>query len=274
MVEIPERFRTPLVYTLPGMEQVPVVKDLVYSQADGLALHMDVYRPVDLRPGERRPAVLFVHGDAPPEVLTHAKEWGAYTSWGRLAACNGLVGITFNHRSTQARTRMAEACSDVLAAIEYVRTNAAALGVDPDSLCFWVCSAGGLKLKLVLQENPTFIRCTVAYYPLMDLTAWREHTPTTFSDEVLQEFSAINYVSPLAAPILLVRAGLDHPALNSGIDRFVQAALAQNMRLDLYNHPAGEHAFDTRNANARSREIIALTLAFMNRHLSAGDEAT
>ncbi|HYG56900.1 MAG TPA: dienelactone hydrolase family protein, partial [Symbiobacteriaceae bacterium] len=187
-----------------------------------------------------------------------AKDWGAYTSWGRLAACRGLVGITFNHRSTHNRTRMADACGDVEAALAYVRANAGALGVDPDRLCFWVCSAGGFKLKVVLEHNPAYVRCAVAYYPLLDLP----DSP---------EVSLIRYVSPQAAPLLLVRAGCDHAVLNAGVDRFVQAALAQNMHLDLYNHPAGEHAFDIRNANERSREIIAHTLDFMVGHLRAHD---
>ncbi|HYG58280.1 MAG TPA: hypothetical protein VD902_09500, partial [Symbiobacteriaceae bacterium] len=63
MAEVPERFRAPVVYTLPGMDRVMVEKDLVYHRADGQELHMDVYHPVDRRTNERRPAVLFVHGD-------------------------------------------------------------------------------------------------------------------------------------------------------------------------------------------------------------------
>lgn len=267
MAEIPERFRAPVVYALPGMDSVLVRQDLVYRQVDEQALLMDVYRHPDHGPGEQRPAVLFVHGDAPPEVLAQAKDWGAYTSWGRLAAVSGLVGITFTHRSSVGRTRLREVCEDVQAAIGYVRTNAAELGVDPDRLCLWVCSAGGFKLKLVLAENPAFIRCIVAYYPVLDLVPLREHTPSTVTDETLREFSAIRYVSAQAAPMLLVRAGLDGAILNGALDAFVQAALAANMPLDLHNHPTGEHAFDIRNPGPRSAEIVAHTLAFMQRHL-------
>lgn len=267
MVAIPEPLRAPIVHTEPGMESVSVRKDLVYRELDDAHLRMDVYEPVGAAPGERRPAVLFVHGDAPPEMLTHAKEWGQYSSWGRLAAATGMVGVTFSHRSTQGRTRMAEACADVAAAIAYVGANADELGIDADRLCFWVCSAGGMKLRLVLEENPAFIRCTVAYYPLLDLTDLRGDTPASVTDTELEAFSAIRYVGPGAAPMLLVRAGLDRPAFNVGIDRFVQAALAHNVPLELYNHPAGHHGFDVRNSDDRSREIIKQTLAFMTRHL-------
>jgi acetyl esterase/lipase len=264
---IPEPMRAPLVYSLPGMEQVHVQEELVYREIDGQSLHMDIYRPADMVAGERRPAVLFVHGDAPPEILAHAKDWGAYVSWGRLAALNGLVGVTFNHRSTERRTRMPDTCADVAAALDYVRSNAATLGIDPDRLCFWVCSAGGMKLVPVLTENPDYIRCIVAYYPLLDLMPTRETIPPEVSDETLQAYSAVNFVTGMAAPLLLARAGRDFPAFNQGIDRFIQAALTANAQLDLYTHPTGEHGFDVRNADERSREIIAHTLTFMRRHL-------
>lgn len=269
MPEIPERFRAPVVYALPGMDGVEVRRDLVYRHVEDRKLLMDIYRAPDQVTGERRPAVLFVHGDAPPAILAHAKDWGAYTSWGRLAAVSGLVGITFTHRSTEGRTRLQEACDDVQAAIDYVRSHGEELGVDPDRLCLWVCSAGGFKLKLALASNPTFIRCTVAYYPVLDLMPGREQTPPAISDETLQSFSTIRCVSGEAAPMLLVRAGLDHPVLNGALDAFVQAALAVNMPLALYNHPTGEHAFDIRNPGPRSSEIIGQTLAFMVQHLGA-----
>lgn len=270
MADIPEHLQRPVVYTQPGMTEIPVQRDRVYREVDGVQLKMDVYTPPGLVPGERRPAVIFVHGDAPPAVLAQAKDWGQYVGWGQLAASSGLVGITFTHRSAEGRTRLPEACSDVATAIDYVRSHAADLGVDPDRLGFWVCSGGGFKLKLALGATPTppaYIRCIVAYYPVLDLSGFREYTPPEVSDETLRSFSAITYVSGQAAPLLLVRAGLDHPALNAGIDRFVQAAAAQNMALDFYNHPTGEHGFDVANPGARSQEIIAQTLAFMQRHL-------
>jgi dienelactone hydrolase len=57
--------------------------------------------------------------------------------------------------------------------------------------------------------------------------------------------------------------------LNSQLDAFVQAALAADMPLDVLNHPAGYHAFDTHNDDARTREIIRHTLAFMRERLDS-----
>lgn len=172
MADIPEAFRAPVVYTLPGMDRVQVEKDIIYRGHGNSSLAMDVYRPADLSPGQTRPAVVFVHGDAPPDTLGSAKEWGQYTSWGRLAAASGLIGITFNHRSTLQFSQTDEALRDIEAALAYVRDHAADLGVDAERICFWVCSAGGFALKLVLKANPVYVRCVVAYYPVLDLPAW------------------------------------------------------------------------------------------------------
>src|SRR5687768_7925231 len=52
----------PLVVSLPGMERVKVRENLVYTQADDSLVRMDVYEPLNTPRGERRPAVLYVHG--------------------------------------------------------------------------------------------------------------------------------------------------------------------------------------------------------------------
>jgi hypothetical protein len=73
MVEIVNR---PVVYSVPGMDQVTVRKDLVYTKSDDPNVKMDLYLPPGLKPGEKRPAVLFLHGGAPTQY--RPKEWGFF----------------------------------------------------------------------------------------------------------------------------------------------------------------------------------------------------
>ena len=52
-----------------------------YETPDGASLPMDVYVPPDLKAGERRPAIVFIHGGpVPPEM--EPTEWGVYRSYG------------------------------------------------------------------------------------------------------------------------------------------------------------------------------------------------
>lgn len=153
-----------LVYTVPGMDRVKVRKNLTYKRVIGVELKMDVYSPVGLQRGARRPAVIFIHGGRiPPNLRKTPKDWGAYISFGQLVAASGFVGITFNHRF-YAWESLSDSQSDVMALLAYVRNNAASLGIDKDRIILWSVSAGGVFLSQPLRENPPYIRCIVAYY--------------------------------------------------------------------------------------------------------------
>lgn len=274
-----------VVYALPGMDRVVVRKDLVYRETNEGPLKLDVYRPSDAvsrapgRPaaGEPLPAVIFVHGDGPPDLLRHAKDWGQYVSWGELAAVSGLAAVTFNHRSTERLTRITEVATDVDACLEYVREHAADLGIDPERLALWVCSAGGpLGMRAALTGAVRF-RCAVAYYAVLDLTGARGSISTDVADAVLEEFSPLVHLRReglSVPPLLIARAGQDREPLNATIDAFVAQALARNLPIEVWNHPDGRHGFDILDDLPRSRQIIRRTLDFLREHLlDVGGEA-
>jgi dienelactone hydrolase len=64
-------------------------------------------------------------------------------------------------------------------------------------------------------------------------------------------------------PVLIVRAGRDSPTVNRTVAAFIEAALANEVAIDLLNHPDAGPGFEVRNDDARSREIIARTLEFI-----------
>ena len=270
-----------VVYTLPGMYEAIEQKDIVYKTVNGDDLLMDVYYPSDYEGETRLPAVIFVHGDGPEEFLRTIKDSGAYISWGQLAAASGLIGVTFNHRSSNQLTRLYEVAKDVDDAVNYVRDNHRSLGVNADRLCIWTASAGApFGLRTVLHEDASHMRCIVSYYGIADLAVYYDNSDDmpgaigeplpVLTQEVLDEFSAatrINTMQSSIPPMLIVRAGLDYPALNRSIDRLVMAAIAKNVSLDFLNHATGHHAFDILDDNIRSREIIQATLDFMKIHL-------
>jgi len=270
----PEDFKElPIVYTLPDMEGAIVRPDIVYKTVDAGDLLMDVYYPEDYEGETRLPAIIYVHGDASPEFLKDAKDWGQYVSWGQLAAASGLIGITFNHRSSEMPTKLYDAAKDTDDLITYVRANSKSLGIDANALCIWTCSGGSpFALRSALREDASYVRCIVSYYGIADLKVFYDADDKLphLSDEVLDEFSAPNRLSKRTntlPPMLIVRAGLDAPELNSSIDRLLTAAIAKNVSLDFMNHATGHHAFDILDDNIRSQEIIRTTLDFMKTHL-------
>src|ERR1043166_8615692 len=103
----------PVLYTLPGMEEVSVRRDMTYKTVEGEALKVDVYYPGDLLPGDTRGAVLFVHGGSQPEHVEHVNQARPHTSWCQLIAASGLIAVMFKHRTDEGYSKLPEAASDV-----------------------------------------------------------------------------------------------------------------------------------------------------------------
>jgi len=264
-----ERVARPVVYLLPDMDRVRVISNLKYSKVDNPYLLMDVYVPPDLKPHERCPVVVFIHGGAGPEYK--AKDWGMFQSWGRLVAAAGMVAVMFTHRfSPPPHLLLVEAASDLNDALGYLQLNAESFQADGDcvGVCAW--SSGGALLTPLLIESPVYVRCLVAFYGLLDV---QQYAPPgdAAALQYLKAFSAITSLPEDAStlmPMLILRAGRDEiPALNDALDRFVTKALAVNAPITVTNYPAGGHGFDNNRDEERSKQIVRSSIGFMRTHL-------
>jgi hypothetical protein len=255
-----------VVYTLPGMEAVPVRRDEPYRVTDAGPLTMDLYYPTDSKAGARTPAVIFVTGFSDPgaeKMLgSRFKDTGSFVSWAQLVAASGLVGITYANREP----------GDVHDVLHHVQQNAASLGIDGNRIGVWACSGHGPNALSVLMGHGRGLACAVLAYPYtLDLDG------STCIAEAATQFrfvtpSAGRTVDGLAPdlPLFLVRAGRDQmPGLNDALDRFVAAALALNLPVTVVNHATGPHAFDVFDDTRTSRDIVARVLAFLQFHLRA-----
>jgi acetyl esterase/lipase len=263
-----ERVNAPVVLTLPRMGEVRVIADQKYASAADPNLLMDVYLPPGLKAGERRPVVMFVHGGAGSD--SRPKDWGVYRSWGRLVAASGFVAVTFTHRLGYPRPLLAESGRDAGEAIDFVRANAVRFQVDPDQVCLAAYSAGGPLLTLGYDEKRPYVRCLIAFYAFLDVQQSNLHRDNEPAERV-RAYSVIEHLGKPRAnaiPTFVARAGRDEiPTMNDSIDRFIARAIRENANVVVWNHPQGVHGFDNQNDDARSREIIAASLAFMKEHL-------
>ena len=258
--------RNRVVYTIPGMENARIERDLIYRKVNGISLKMDIYIPPGLSNEMRVPGVVFIHGGPlSADLNISLKDIGQYLSYGELLAATGFVAVTFNHRFHDINS-LERSEADVTSAISYIRKNAETFSLDPDRLCLWFISGGGPLLSRFLSDRPRYVRCMVAYYPILDPQVFIEMGMGSIPEETFHKFSPVSFLasddSPLA-PMLIVRAGLDHPKLNQSIDRFLNKALSANVWVELINYPQGPHAFDILVDNPQSRQIIARTLQFL-----------
>lgn len=262
-----------VVLTLPGMDDVRVTKNVVYKTVDGIDLTMDMYRSGGIGSFKPLPAVILVSGTGPWETLRDIKNWGVYVSYGELIAATGLVAVTFTHRSPSAPLDLNMVAEDVDDAVAYIRKESHSFAIDADRLALWAFSGGPpFGLHTALRYTPAYFRCLVSYYGVLDYRHVRDEVGFSPTEDP-EEFSPARYLEDTTRsvpPILVAKAGQDTAWLNESIDRFVRAALSANVTLDLMTHPAGYHAFDLLNDDARSREIVERTLHFLKEHLSAG----
>lgn len=270
-VEAQDTLRKPIVYSIPGMNDVEVSSNLTYKTADGTDLKMDIYVPPGLSADAHVPAIVFIHGGYLSRGLTFLpKDWGVYLSYGRLAAASGLIGVTFNHRYWGwTREDMERSFGDVTDAIDYVRAHADSYHVNPNRLCLWAFSGGGPHLSVALRNRMDYVRCLVSFYAILKVSIPPYLAYANQLKDSLDEFSPMAYLRDDLdfPPIFIGRAGLDSPGINGSVDQFVARALAGNVAIEVANHPNGRHGFDILDDDARSRDIIARAIEFIKVHV-------
>jgi acetyl esterase/lipase len=255
-----------VVVRLPEMDAVSVRRNVECKTATGDSISIDLYHPPHQESRSGLPALIFVMGypDAGMRSIMgcSAKEVGQYTSWGRLAAASGMLGVTYAAN---------EPASGTLAVIRWLRENARSLGLDATRLALWSCSGNAPNaLAVLMHEPPKSFRCAVFCYGLM-----LDAGGTTFVADAQKTWRFVNPAAgrsaadlPRDLPLLVARGGNDEIAhLNDTIDRFVADALALDLPITAVNHPGAPHAFDTILDDELTRELIRRMLAFLTFHL-------
>jgi hypothetical protein len=264
-------------YTLSGQDAVRVRRDVAYG--DSTALVMDIYyppgvaqsppaprAPAESPTGTLLPAVVIVSG-FPGAGFEKAmgcafKDMGSTVSWGRLIAASGMTAIAYSNRDPLA---------DVETLFDYVRRNAAVLGIDGSSIGLWASSGNvPLALWLLMQKANKCLKCAVLCYGYT--------LDGGESTAIADAAKAWGFANPCAGQsveqilegvaLFVARAGQDQFAgLNQRLDRFVAAAMQANLPVTAVNHPSGPHAFDLFDDSAKTRDIIGQILAFLRFNL-------
>lgn len=248
--------------------EVRIVRNLEYHRVGRKRLKLDVYQPRDAAPGDRRPAVLQIHGGA--WVLGDKREQGIPLLT-HLAA-NGWVGFNANYRLSP-RATFPDHLVDLKRAVAWIRRHAAEFGADPDHLVVTGGSAGGHLAALValtandpryqqgFEEVDTSVRAAVPFYGVYDFTNRSGAFDDTFRRWLLEphvmkarfedepgkfvEASPIDRVHRGAPPFLVIHGDRDTLAPVSDARAFVERLRAVSAEPVLYAELHGsQHAFD------------------------------
>ncbi|WP_435192330.1 alpha/beta fold hydrolase [Streptomyces sp. bgisy126] len=234
---------------LEGVRDVPEVPRERHGRVD---LHLpDAEGP--------RPAIVFVHGGpVGPDQRPTPRDTPFLQGYGRLAAGAGAVGATPDHR-LHGLTDYARAAEDLAGAVALVRADPR---VDGERIALWFFSGGGLLAADWLAAPPPWLRCVAATYPMLaPLPGWEAVEP---------RFRPVDAVGTAdGPPVVLTRAGREHPAIAATVEEFLTAAGRRGARVETVDVPHGRHGFElldpTEESAAAVERAMAAVLALLEK---------
>ena len=192
-----------------------VKPEIVITKADdGMEIHNQLFLPKDLKPGERRPAIVFVHG-GPQRQMMPAYHYMQFYHWAYginqwlanqgyiVMSVNYRLGIGYGRSFRQAANAGAQGNSeykDVIAGGKYLQTRP---DVDPNRVGIWGLSYGGLLTSEALARNSDVFKAGV------DLAGVHLEGNSLDPASVSYKSSAISEIDHWKSPVLLVHGDDD-----------------------------------------------------------------
>jgi dipeptidyl-peptidase-4 len=226
-------------YVYPALSQFPldaeVIPQLVLTKAaDGTEIHNQLFVPKDLKPGEKRPAIVFVHGGPVRQMLLGYHYMHFYHvayAVNQWLASRGYVVMSINYRSgigygksfrTAPNTggRGNAEYQDVLAGGKYLQTRA---DVDANRIGIWGLSYGGVLTAQALARNSDIFKVGV------DLAGVHLWGSSLDQDNVSYTSSAISAIDRWKSPVLLEQGDDDRNVQFSQLTGLVQLLRAHNV---------------------------------------------
>ncbi len=224
-----------------------VVPEVVHTKAaDGLDLSNTLFMPKDLKPGEKRPALIFVHG-GPRRQMLPGYHYMQFYHWAYAAnqwlADQGYVVLSINYRSgigygksftnapgTQARGN--SEYQDVLAGAKFLQQHA---NVDASRIGIWGLSYGGLLTSQSLARNSDIF---VAGADLAGVHLYGNVIDTT---NLAFRSSAVGAIDGWKSPVFLVHGDDDRNVDFAQTVGLVQLLRARGIYHELMVVPDDQH---------------------------------
>jgi dipeptidyl aminopeptidase/acylaminoacyl peptidase len=237
---------------------------VVIPSIDGLPIHLQLFKRNDLGTG-RHPAVVYVHGGPPRQMLLGYHYWQYYASdyaVNQYLASQGFVVVAVNFRlgigygdrfmnPDRAGSAGAAEYMDVQAAAHYLRSRG---DVDPERIGIWGGSYGGYLTALALARNSDLFAAGVDIHGVHDRTAdltrfsnmsLRPEKPADLEQAimVMWQSSPVADMATWKSPVLLIHGDDDRNVQVSQTVDLAQRLRAQGVRFEEMIIPDEIHDF-------------------------------
>ena len=239
-----------LLPALACAAEAPLGTSHVYKHVDDRDLKLFVVSPPNVKPSDRRPALVFFHGGgwtggAPTQFNTQS----AYL------ASRGLVCVQVEYRLLEKTDKAPPlvCVQDAKSAMRWVRSHAAELGIDPARIGAGGGSAGGHLAAFValvpgsddpsddLKISPRAAVLTL-FNPVFDNGAIGGWGQARVGDRV-KEFAPAHNIAAGAPPTIIFLGRDDALVPTATAERFQTAMKAVGTRCELFLYDGQSHGF-------------------------------
>lgn len=224
-------------------------RTLVYKKVGDRELVLHVFEPEGLKPSDRRPGYVVIHGGGwtgmgPERMFPFADHF----------ARRGLVACSVQYRLAGAKTgaTVFDCVKDARSAVRYVRAHAADFGIDPQKIIVSGGSAGGHLAAATamfdgVNEDSDDLKVSstpnalVLLFPVIDTSA--EGYGNARIGERWQEISPRHQVRPGLPPTLLFHGTADATTPFAGARAFHEEMIKAGNRCELDVNEGGQHGY-------------------------------
>jgi dipeptidyl aminopeptidase/acylaminoacyl peptidase len=259
-----------------------VPQQVIYSAADGMPIHGQLFLPAGSRAGERHPALIFMHGGSRRQMLLGWHYMFYYSNayaLNQYLANQGYIVLSINYRSgigygldfREALNYGAAGASefnDVEGAGLYLRSRP---DVDPARVGLWGGSYGGYLTALGLARASNLFAAGVDFHGVHDWNVVIRNFDATYDPQKEQEAARLAFASsPMASvktwksPVLLIHGDDDRNVTFSETVTLVEALRKQGVYFEQLVFPDEIHDFLTHAAWVRA---YTATTDFFHRKL-------
>lgn len=201
---------------------------VVFKSGDGLELHGQLFSPKNLKAGEKRPALIFLHGGPMRQMLLGWHYMYYYSNaygMNQYLASRGYIVLALNYRSgigygrsfREAAGRAGRGASeylDVLAAGKWLQARG---DVDGMRIGLWGGSYGGYLTALGLARDSTLFAAGVDLHGVHDWPTdnWEGKNIKPELTKLAHDSSPVNFVDTWKSPVLFIHGDDDRNVIFS-----------------------------------------------------------
>lgn len=280
------------------LETFQYEKDIVYKTVDGKDLSLVFFKPDNLKPGEKAPWMLYVHGGGwrggNPYKIFRKPFLGTL----KELTASGIACVAVNYRLTRGESTAYDCVVDCKDAAKFLIKNARELNLDPDRYGVWGGSAGGhLSLMTALGKDDDFsgdpglgniplqFACVASYYPLTTLvnpdvlkgslfedTSKLDHLldgSFTKKPDLARLLSPTEYLSEKSPPILLLHGEEDQTLSVNNSLYMMDVAKKAGADVELLAIKNAGHSFSGEHIAPSMEKINEKAARFIISHLTS-----